>query len=104
MKNDNSFQELDEQNLGVATAEFDAAVPPEGHRIRVDPDDLIQELGKSNDDFKRRQHEYATAPDAIREFMLLRGIQHASGYRFRAFPIPGTKRDAGDAGYASNHV
>ena len=44
------------------------------------------------------------APDAIREFMLLRGIKHAAGYRFRAFPVADTKRDAGDAGYASNHV
>ncbi len=44
------------------------------------------------------------ASDAIREFMLLRNIKHAAGYRFRAFPIPDTKRDAGEAGYASNHV
>lgn len=43
-------------------------------------------------------------PDAIREFMLLRGIKHAAGYRFRAFLVPGTKVDSGDAGYPSNHV
>lgn len=44
------------------------------------------------------------AGDAIREFMLLRGIKHASSYRFRAFPVADTKRDAGDAGYSSTHI
>lgn len=125
---------------------LDVGKPPEGHRIRVDPDDLTQDKKESNDDFKQRQHEYATAPDpysptgrkkgkiylydwevkcigtkgtvpaparingvpassdAIREFMLLRGIKHAAGYRFRAFLVPGTKVDAGDSGYPSNHV
>ncbi len=125
---------------------LDVGVPPEGHRIRVDPDDLTQGKKESDDDFKRRRHEYATAPDpysptgrkkskiylydwdvkcigtkgtmpaparikgvpaasdAIREFMILRGIAFAAGYRFRAFPVPGTKKDAGDEGYASNHV
>jgi hypothetical protein len=44
------------------------------------------------------------APDAIREFLILRKIKYAAGYRFRAFPVPNTKRDAGDAGYASSHI
>lgn len=125
---------------------IDVGKPPEGHRIRVDPDDLTQGKKESDSDFARRRHEYATAPDpysptgrkkskiylydwdvkcigtkgtmpaparikgvpassdAIREFLLLRGIKHAAGYRFRAFPIHGTKKDAGDSGYASNHV
>ena len=44
------------------------------------------------------------ASDAIREFMILRKIPFAAGYRFRAFPVEGTKQDAGDEGYSSTHV
>ena len=132
---------------------LDVGKPPKDHRIRVDPDDLTQgkkESGKSfkesDDDFRKRRHEYRTAPDpysptgrkkgkiylhdyevkcigtkgnvpaparingvpaepdAIREFLLLRGIKYAAGYRFRAFQIAGTKVDAGDEGYSASHV
>ncbi len=125
---------------------LDVGTPPEGHRIRVDPDDLTKEEDESKDDFKQRKKDYQTAPDsysptgrkkskiylydfevkcigtkgnvpaparikdvpttshAIREFLLLRGIKHAAGYRFRAFLVADTKRDAGEKGYASNHV
>ena len=147
MKNDNSFQELDNQDSPVAIADSETTdfnVPPEGHRIRVDPDDLTQEPQESDAAFRQRQREYATAPDpysptgrkkskiylydwdvktigknklaparikgvpaapdAIREFLILRGIPYASQYRFRAFQIPGTKIDGGDNAYPSNHV
>jgi len=45
-----------------------------------------------------------TTSHAIREFMILRGIPYGASYRFRAFQVEGTKRDAGDAGYSSTHV
>jgi len=125
---------------------IDVGTPPPGHRIRVDPGDLTQGKKESDNDFKRRRHEYRTAPDpysptgrkkgkiylqdwevkcigtkgtvpaparingvpaapdAIREFLLLRGIKHAAGFRFRAFPVANTKVDAGEAAYSAAHV
>ena len=69
MKTDNAIQPID-QDSPVATAdpegtEFQSAfdAPPEGHRIRVDGNDLTQEVGESDGAFRQRQREYETAPD-----------------------------------------
>jgi len=41
---------------------------------------------------------------AIREYVLLSGIEHSHRYRFLAVEVPDTRRDAGDEGYHADSV